>query len=96
MHVAIELPDDIGDELQARWQDLPRHTLEAVALEGYRSGALTEYLVQRMLGFKTRIQTNDFLNDHGVYYSISQAEIEREIKINQQLLNRRTRKPNSR
>ena len=41
MNIAIELPADIAQHLEAQWGDLARHALEAVAIEGYRSGALT-------------------------------------------------------
>ena len=38
MQVAIELPEDIAEDLRAKWKDLPRHALEATALEGDRLG----------------------------------------------------------
>jgi hypothetical protein len=43
MQLAIEVPEDIAEELRAKWKDLSRHSLEAIALEGYRSGELTEW-----------------------------------------------------
>jgi hypothetical protein len=49
MHVAVELPDDIAQQLKTAWQDMPRRVLEAIAVEGYRSGALTRGQVQRLL-----------------------------------------------
>jgi hypothetical protein len=89
MHVAIELPEDIADSLRAKWKDLPRHTLEALALEGYRSGDLTESQVRRVLGFRTRMEVNSFLRDHGVYYDYTASEIAQEIRINERLLEHR-------
>ena len=47
MHITLELPDDVG--LQARVKDLPRALLNSFALEGYRSGTLTEEQVRRLL-----------------------------------------------
>jgi hypothetical protein len=41
MNVSIELPDDIAQQLETTWQDMPRGVLEAIAVEGYRSKALT-------------------------------------------------------
>jgi uncharacterized protein UPF0175 len=96
MHVAIELPEDIAQELRARWKDLPRHALEAVALEGYRSGALTESQVRRVLGFETRLEVNCFLRDRGVYYNYSPSEIDQEIETNERLLERGGRELRSR
>jgi Uncharacterised protein family (UPF0175) len=86
VQLAIELPEDIGEELQAKWKDLPRGALEAIALEGYRSGALTEAQVRRVLGFESRMQVNTFLKDHAAYYEYSQREMEDEIESNERLL----------
>src|SRR6266576_2426140 len=41
MQITIELPEDIAQGLESRWKDLPRAALESLALEAYRSGALT-------------------------------------------------------
>lgn len=86
MQVAIELPEDIARELRAKWQDLPRHTLEALAVEGYRSGALTESQVRRVLGLETRWQVNSFLRERGVFYNYTPSEMNEEIAANERLL----------
>lgn len=42
MTVIITIPDRIEQQLRDLWgSDLPRRALEALALEGYRSGALS-------------------------------------------------------
>ena len=41
MTVAVDIPDDLERRLRDGWADMPRKVLEAVALEAYRSGALT-------------------------------------------------------
>ena len=96
MQVAIELPEDIAEGLRAKWKDLPRHALEAIALEGYRSGALTESQVRRLLGFETRLEVNSFLRDHGIYYDYRRSDIDQEIKTNEHLLERREQELQSR
>jgi hypothetical protein len=50
MNVAIELPEDIAQLLQASWKDMPRRALEVIALEGYRTQDLTRGQVGRLLG----------------------------------------------
>ncbi len=50
MSVIINLPEDIAQQLQARWGDLERRALEALAIEGYRSEALSLGQVAEMLG----------------------------------------------
>lgn len=89
MQVAIEPLEDIAEGLRAKWKDLPRHTLEALALEGYRSGALTESQVRRVRGFRTRMEVNSFLRDHSIYYGHTPSEIDQEIQTNERLLERR-------
>ena len=93
---AIELTEDIAEDLRAKWNDLPRHALEAIALEGYRSGALTESQVRRVLGFETRLEVNSFLKDRGVYYNYSPSELDQEIETNERLLEAREREVRSR
>ena len=51
MNVAIEIPEDIARRLESSWKDVPRRALEAIAVEGYPSGALTRSQVGQMLGF---------------------------------------------
>jgi hypothetical protein len=53
MEVAINLPDDIAQRVQAQWEDVPRHVLESFVLEGFRARVLTTEDVRRLLGFDT-------------------------------------------
>ena len=67
MRITLELPEDIAQGLGSRWKDLPRAALESLALEAYRSHALTAAQLRRLLGFETRMQVDDFLKEHEVY-----------------------------
>ena len=42
MRVTIQLPDDISAALEEQWDDVPRRSLEAIAVEAYRTDAWTE------------------------------------------------------
>ena len=53
MQVTLDLPDDISAVLEGRWPDLPRQALEALAVDAYRTGALTEGQVRRLLQLQT-------------------------------------------
>ena len=46
----------VSKALEGRWPDLPRQTLEAIAVEGYRTGALTESQVRRLLGCESPLR----------------------------------------
>jgi Uncharacterised protein family (UPF0175) len=81
MEVAISLPDDVVQQLQAQWgEDIPRYILESVALEGYRSGVLGEEGVRRLLGLATRFAVHTFLAAHQVplNYTLEDLEQDRE------------------
>ena len=67
MEITVNLPEDIAHGLEAKWKDLPRAVLESLALEAYRSGALSTAQVRRLLGFETRYQLDGFLRQHGAY-----------------------------
>jgi hypothetical protein len=62
MQITVELPKDI-----AQRADPARAALEALAIEGYRSGALTSFETRRLLGFETRYELDGFLKAHNVW-----------------------------
>jgi predicted HTH domain antitoxin len=71
MQITVELPDDI-----TRHPDPGREALEALTVEGYRSGALTHHQASQLLGM-SRFEFDDFLIEHKVYehaYSIDDLE----------------------
>jgi hypothetical protein len=78
--VKIELPEDVSQALQERWGGVSRRTLEAIALEGYRSGALTESQVRRLLGFETRMDVHAFLKQAGVPLHYTRADFEEDLE----------------
>jgi hypothetical protein len=79
MQITLELPEDIAEGLESRWKDLPRAALESLALEAYRSRALTATQLRRLLGFETRMQVDAFLKEHEIFdYSAADFEQDRE------------------
>jgi hypothetical protein len=83
MQITLEVPDEIVEGLEAK--DLPRALLESFALEGYRSGKLTEEQVRRLLGYGTRMQVHGFLKEHGVYLSYGREDLEQDMQTLRQL-----------
>ena len=57
VNIAIEVPDDVARQLAPEGENLSRRALEALAIEGYRSGEITSAQVQQMLGLRSRWQT---------------------------------------
>jgi len=79
MQITIELPEDIAVGLESKWKDLPRAALESLALEAYRSRALTAAQLRRLLVFETRMQVDAFLKEQEIFdYSAAGFEQDRE------------------
>jgi predicted HTH domain antitoxin len=81
MTVMLELPDDLASAFTSSGPDLGRATLEALALEGYRTRRLTEADVRRILGFETRMEVHGFLKERGValHYTVQDLEHDRQV-----------------
>ncbi len=77
MHVAIDLPEEIARQLTAAWGDMPRKTLEAVAVEGYRTGVLTRGQVGSLLGFSFW-ETEAFLKERQAYLPYGQSDLDQD------------------
>jgi len=72
MHITVQLPDDFAER-----SNPAREALEALAIEGYRSGALSAYQTRLLLGFETRYELEGFLKDHEVWdhaYNVEDLE----------------------
>jgi hypothetical protein len=79
MQITIELPEDIAEGLESKWKDLTRAALESLALEAYRSHALTAAQLRRLLAFETLMQLDAFLKEHEVFdYSAADFEQDHE------------------
>jgi predicted HTH domain antitoxin len=80
MTVAIEIPDDVEKRLRARWGDLSRRALEAVAIEAYRSGTLTAAEVQHMLGLSSRWDVEAFLKKADAFLDYGPDDLRRDLE----------------
>ncbi len=85
MRVTIQLPDDISAALEEQWDDVPRRSLEAIAVEAYRSGALTESQVRRLLGFESRFQVHALLKEHHVPLQYTAEDLEDDLRAQREL-----------
>jgi hypothetical protein len=85
MKVTIQLPEDISAALEAQWDNIPRRSLEAVAIEGYRTGGLTEAQVRRLLELDTRFQVHALLKEHHVPLRYTEADVEDDLAAHREL-----------
>ncbi len=78
MDLTIQLPDDLGQRLSAAGGDLSRRALEALAIEEYKMGHLTNTELRRLLGIRTRIALDEFLKAHEVLLDYTLDDLEQE------------------
>lgn len=79
MDVSISVPDDLVQQMQNRWKNLSRGTLESLAIEAYRAGVITEAEVQRMLDLPSRWETDRFLKNAQAYINYTEADLQEDI-----------------
>ena len=85
MNIAIDIPEDIARHLSEKWGSLSKGALEAIAIEGYRSGALSHAQVQRVLGHTSRWETDAFLKKAEVYLDYTEADLEQDVEVSRRL-----------
>jgi predicted HTH domain antitoxin len=85
MNVTISLPEDISESLAGQWGDVSHHALETIAVEGYRTGALTERQVRRLLGLQTRFEVHALLKEHRVPLHYTESDLDEDLAAHRDL-----------
>lgn len=80
MQVHLDVPEDVARQFAAEPGGITRVALEALAIEGVRSGKLTVYQAGQMLGFPSRYEMDGFLKAHGVLLPITIEDVVRDSK----------------
>jgi predicted HTH domain antitoxin len=84
MEITVHLPDDL-----AQRPNPGREALESLAIEGYRTGALTHYQASQMLGL-SRIEFDGFLKERQIYeHAYGVEEFQRDLRTIEDDLQRR-------
>jgi hypothetical protein len=78
MQVQLEIPEDLAIQLAADPPDVTQAALEAVALEGVRSGKFTVSQARRLLGIGSRYEMDGFLKAHGVFLDLTLDDVRRD------------------
>lgn len=84
MQIAIELPDDIANQLQI--VNPSRRVLELIAADSYRQGRIGAAEVRRILNFSSRWQTYEFLKREKAYLPYTEDDLEQDIQAIDNLL----------
>jgi len=82
--ITIRVPVQIATHLAVDDDDLSRKTLEALAIEGYRSGRLSVGQVAEMLEFSV-LQTEEFLHSKNVSLNYLAADYEADLATHREL-----------
>jgi hypothetical protein len=80
MQVHLDVPEDVARQFAAEPGGITRAALEALAIEGVRSGKLSLYQARQMLGIPSRYEMDGFLKAHGVLLPITMADVVRDTK----------------
>ena len=75
MTITLDLSEQVEAVLRKAWGDLPRATLESLAVEGYRTGKLSCAEVGKMLGLASRWEAESFLGAHGAWPGTTPGEL---------------------
>ena len=78
MDVHLEIPEEVARQLASDANGLARAALEAIALEGVRSGKLTVAQARRLLGIQSRYEMDGFLKAHGVFLDLTLEDVRRD------------------
>ena len=80
MKITVELPEDL-----AQHADPGREALEALAIEGYRSSALSHYQASQLLGL-SRFEFDGFLKQRRIYdHAYDLEDLDQDLKTLRQL-----------
>jgi Uncharacterised protein family (UPF0175) len=78
MQVTLDLPEELAQYLGRDARSLSRAAIEALVLEGVRSGRLSTAQARRVLGFRSRQQIDAFLKTHGVELPLTLEQVRRD------------------
>jgi hypothetical protein len=75
MQVRLDVPEEVAKQFAAEPGGVTRAALEALAIEGVRSGKLTVHQARKMLGIASRYEMDGFLKEHGVLLPITMEDV---------------------
>jgi predicted HTH domain antitoxin len=87
--ITIEIPEQIHSEFIQNHIDINRRIIEALAIDGYRSGELSPYQVGLILGIDDRSEVEDFLASRGVEMNYGIEDFRQDLATTAQLESKR-------
>jgi hypothetical protein len=81
VQVEFDIPDDVALQFSQQPGGVGRAAVEALAIEGVRSGRLTEHQARVFLGITTRYEMDGFLKAHGILLQDTLENIVRDSEM---------------
>ena len=81
MQVHFDIPEDVARQFADAPGGVSRAALEALAVEGVRSGKLTVHQARQVLGIRSRYEMDGFLKTHGVLLADTIDDVVRDSRI---------------
>ena len=78
MYVQLDIPEHVARQFASEPGGITRAALEALAIEGVRSGKLTVHQARQMLGIPSRYQMDGVLKAHAVLLPVTMEEVVRD------------------
>jgi Uncharacterised protein family (UPF0175) len=88
MQTTLEVPEDIARQFADDPTGLSRAAVEALAIEGVRSGKLSAGQARRLLGMYTTSEVDAFLKEHAVYLPVTAEDVDRDAERSRTFRNR--------
>ncbi len=85
MTISFQFPDQLQAQLEREWGDLGQAAKQALAIEGYRTGALSLGQLSEALGIST-YEADGLLKRRGIYLEQSEEELAAERALLSRLL----------
>lgn len=83
MKITLDIPDPIAARLADSHETLTRRSLELLAIEAYRKGTIGAGEVGQLLGFESRWDTYNFLQQEQAEPPFSKADLENDALLEQ-------------
>ena len=80
MQIILEVPEDLAPLLSESSEGLTKAALDALALEGLRSGKISVVQARRLLGIASRYEMDGFLKAHQIFLPLTVEEVERDVE----------------
>ena len=78
MVVQLEVPENLARQFATDQEGLARIALEALAVDGVRSGKLSVFQASEVLGIRSRHEMDGVLKRHGILLDVTLEDVQKD------------------